>query len=91
VADSLVAVKVCHEELASPHDAVGTEPEPVESDAEDSLGPTVLDEARSDMGMVVLDGKGVEVEVVGVFRREVLRVEIVDDDVRFDAVQGAQV
>ena len=82
MADALEAVEPGHQHLAAPEGAVGPVPEAVERQRDDRVAPLVLDHARGDVCVVVLHRDGGDVEVARQLRRQVLRVEVVRDDLR---------
>ena len=88
--DALEPVEVGHQELAAPERAVGAVAEPVEREPEHRFGAAVLHHARGDVRVVVLHRDRREVEVEGELRRQVLRMEIVRDDLGPHAVQRGE-
>ena len=77
VAYPLASDQIGNGEFASPQRVVRPVAQPVEGDAQHRSGAAVVDQARGDVGVVVLYGNRGQVELGGQFGREVLRVEIV--------------
>ena len=91
VRDSFETVEVGDEELPAPHRPVGAVAEPVKSDPENGAGVPVLGQARGDVCVVMLHGPRLDVEIESVLGRQVLRVQVVRDDLWLDPEQPAQV
>jgi hypothetical protein len=91
VRGSFETVEVGDQELPAPHRSVGAVAEPVEGDPENGVGVPVLGQARGDMCVVMLHGPRLEVKVESVLGRQVLRVEIMCDDLWLDPEQPAKV
>ena len=87
MADPGEPVEVGDEELAAPQRAVGPVAEPVEREPEHRFGAAVLHHARRDVRVVMLHPHGGQVEVERELGREVLRMEVVGDDLGAHAVQ----
>ena len=85
------AGEVGDEELSAPQRPVGPETESVEAHGQHGRDTTVLDHARGGMGVMVLDADEWTVELDGELRREVLRVEVMGDEVGDHTVQRRQV
>ena len=86
MSDAIEPGVVGDEHLASPHRAVGAVPGAVEAEADDGLGHAVLGHHRGDVGMVMLHSHDPATGGVAhrPSRREVPRVEVRRQDVRFD-------
>ena len=88
-----IADEVRDEELAAPERPVVAHPQPVVGDAEERRRDPVLGGARRDVRVMVLDGdptiRGEPGN--GVLRGEVLRVEIVRDDLRLQGQEPGEV
>ena len=91
VTDAAKAGQVGDEELAAPERAVGAVPDAVEADRQHRLGAAVLDETRRGVGVVVLHSDRRQPELEGELRRQVLRMEVVGDDLGHDPVQPGKV
>lgn len=89
--DPATRLQVGHEELPAPQHAVCAVPEAVEGETENLVGPPVIGKAGRYVGVVVLDAPGGQVQVQGHLRGEVLGVQVVDNHLRGDAEQLAEV
>ena len=89
--DALVSGEIGDEHLTAPERAVGSVPESVERERDHGIRPLVLDEACGHVRVVVLHAEGRKAELDGDLGRQVLRVQIVGDDLRRDAVESGQV
>ena len=91
MADAAEPGEVGDEELSAPQRPVRPVAEAVEAHGEHGFDTTVLDHARGGVGVMVLDADQWTIEIEGELRREVLRVEVVGDEVGDHAVQRRQV
>ena len=85
------AGQVRDEELAAPQGAVGAVPGAVEGHPDHRAFMAVVGQAGGDVRVMVLHAAGVHVEVESVLGGQVLRVQVVGDDLRVDAEQPAEV
>ena len=85
VRQALEPVEVAAQQLAAPERSVGAVPRAVEDERERGPLLAVLGEARGGVRVVVLDADELRVLLERPFRREVLGVEVVGDDVGLDA------
>ena len=90
VAGALEAREAAEQELAAPDRAVGAVAGAVVDRAE-RLGRAVLGEHRREVRVVVLDADVVAVALERVLGRQVLRVQVVGDDLGLDREQPLEV
>jgi hypothetical protein len=65
VADPAARFEIGDQELATPQHPVGAITQPVEGQTEDRLGPAVLGQAGRDVGVMMLNAPGRQVEIQG--------------------------
>ncbi len=81
---ALEARAVAAQQLAAPERPVGSVAAAVEDERERGALLAVLGQARRGMRMVMLDGDELGILLEGPLRREVLRVQVVGDDIELD-------
>ena len=91
MADALKLRQLGDQKFAAPDSAVEPEPEPIECDADRRTLRAVIGQACGNMGMMVLHADELDAfQFERVFRREVLRMQVVGDNLRLYVEQPSK-